>query len=468
MANLSYFQDTAFQDLLLALACRDQVMLRQCGSMLTAKDFRPLQGQPNGQQRWVIAQIAFEYWLKYKEPVSDLLPSEVKAYCGKANLAERQVQDLVKYAETLIAKKLVGTSSVVERALTYKKERLKAATIQQLIEEQQSGTLSDERWVELSRKAIEVVHGGNHEVSDYLEGLDGRMIRRANTRLHRHPSLMIQPLDQLVHAIARGELGLVLAPFKRGKSLCLIWIALAYIIQRLNVLYITLEDPKDEVEDRLDQCVTGLTGENLRDVELENIVRKRYQRFRRYVKAKLHVVDGTEGDVSVAVIDDMVEQERQKGFLVDAVIVDYDDEIKPPRKQAERRFEFADIYVALRQLAARRRMFLWTAAQTQRDTEELKVITANKLAEDISKVRKVTMAFSIGKGEWGEHSFYLYVAAHKTDQSHVGCNIFANPAKGMFYNHLRTLRKNIRLAEKWDSETSASESRAILGEYDDS
>jgi replicative DNA helicase len=445
--STSYFQDSAFQDHLLALAVRDQQTLRTCGRLLTAKDFRPLQGASNGQQRWVVAQMAFDYYQKYREPVGDLLLAEVKSHCVKMGLSGKQAQVLIEYAESLLKRKLVGTASIIEKAVEYKKDRLKAQTIQRIIEEQQAGTLTDERWAELSRKALEVVHGNGLPISDYFNELDQRILRRSQQR-NKYPLLLIEPLDDMIHTIARGEMGLVIAPYKRGKSLFLLWIALAYVIQRLNVLFITLEDPKEEVEDRLDMAVTGMSMPNLKKREYDPIVRKRFQSFRRLIRSKLSIVDGTQGTVSVRTIDDIIDQEREKGFLVDAVIVDYDDEILPPEKKEHRRFEFADIYANLRQLAARRHLFLWTAAQTQRNTEELRVISADKLAEDISKVRKVTMAISIGQGEWGEDSVYLHVAAHKTDKSQVGTNIYTRRDRGMFYDRFRTQRRLRSTAEE--------------------
>jgi len=221
---------------------------------------------------------------------------------------------------------------------------------------------------------------------------------------------MIDPLDELIRGIGRGHLGVWLAYLKRGKSIALNHTALAYILQGLNVLYFTLEDPIDEVENRFDGAITSLPMKAL--VNKPKKVRLRFDRFIRLVRSHLKIVDGTEGGMSVTRIEEIWERERNRGFTADAVLIDYDDEIKPPRKQEERRFEFADIYRSLRRFAAHKQVIVWTAAQTGRQTENMKIITAAATAEDISKIRKATLAIGIGKGDWGEHSRYLYVAAH--------------------------------------------------------
>ena len=159
------------------------------------------------------------------------------------------------------------------------------------------------------------------------------------------------------------------------------------------------------------------------------------------MRSRLKIIDGTEGGISVLRIEEIWERERNRGFTADVVVIDYDDEIKPPRKQEERRFEFADIYRSLRTFAAQKQVIVWTAAQTGRKTENMKVITAAATAEDISKIRKATLAIGIGKGDWGENSRYLYVAAHKFDKMHVGCNIMGDFGSGIFYDREATMRE---------------------------
>jgi hypothetical protein len=272
--------------------------------------------------------------------------------------------------------------------------------------------------------------------------LEGRISRRVmQMRRQRFPVLLIDPIDRLVRVIARKHLGLILAPYKRGKSMCFIWIALAYVLQSLNVLYFTLEDSQEDVEDRFDAAITNLPMSRL--TEVPEKVRERFAHFKKLLRSRLKVVDGTDGSISIPAIENTWEQERNRGFVADVIIVDYDDEIRPVKKQTDRRMEFADIYRDYRQFLSRHDLIGWTASQTSRKSEDMKVIGGQQTAEDISKIRKCTFAMSLGKGDWGDNSLFLWIAAHKLDQMLVGANIITSKEKSVFYDREATMAREV-------------------------
>jgi replicative DNA helicase len=218
----------------------------------------------------------------------------------------------------------------------------------------------------------------------------------------------------------------------------LMWVAIAYMMQRLNVLYVTLEDPGEDVEDRFDAAITHLQLDSLR--EKEAAVRKRVARFRSIVRGRLRVYDGTESHVTVADLEQYYLEQREMGFAADALIVDYDDELKAGKRHHERRLELAEIYRDLRRLAGRYRLLVWTAAQTQRGTDDKKVLTGDTLAEDISKARKVSLLLSLGQGDLGEESIHIYVAAHKYDRQRIGCTVISDKSRMLIYDRQKTLK----------------------------
>jgi hypothetical protein len=435
----SYWRDDAFQEKLVAFLCRDRNFLRECAHLLEADDFKPRkQGEP--LENWIIASKALEYWRRYHEPVGGMLRTEMLDYCRKTNAGTHQKERLLEVVENVQRNhRLVAVDALAEKVIDYKKERMKAQSIQTLVELHEQGKLTDERWLEQCYAAIVNFGRLGYEAHDYFEGLEDRILRRRMARGRRFPYLMIDPLDELIRIVGRGHVGLWLAYLKRGKSIALNHTSLAYILQGLNVLHFTLEDPIDEVENRFDSAITSLPIKSL--IEQSDKIRLRFERFLRLVRSRLKIIDGTEGGISVLRIEEIWERERNRGFTADVVVIDYDDEIKPPRKLEERRFEFADIYRSLRTFAAQKQVIVWTAAQTGRKTENMKVITAAATAEDISKIRKATLAIGIGKGDWGENSRYLYVAAHKFDKMHVGCNIMGDFGSGIFYDREATMRE---------------------------
>ncbi len=435
----NFFDDEDFQDSLVALLCRDPKLLQDCSHILTPSDFKPLRGMRWGRPRWVVAEQALSYYQKYHEPPGRLLKAHVLEYIHSIGMADRQVQEIRDYLKFLRVLKPESPAAISDKVIHYKRQRLKAQTIQEMVNLQSSGELTDEKWYELSRKAVSTFEHQEHLSTDYFENLANRMERRRlhNSSSNHLPVLFIDPLDSLIRKmLGPGQFGTVLAPPKRGKSLFLEWIALAYVIQHLNVLYFTLEDPQSEVEDRFDAAVTRVPIHRLS--EKPSTVQRRFRQYRRIVRSKLRIVDGTQGGVSVPRIEQIMLRERESGFMPDALIVDYDDEIVPTAKHKERRFEFADIYRDLRQLAARYQLIVWTAAQTQRGTESLKILSGDRLAEDYSKIRKVTVALGLGQGDWCPDSIYLYVAGHKHDIQHVGCHIVPDKSRMIIYDREKT------------------------------
>jgi hypothetical protein len=279
--------------------------------------------------------------------------------------------------------------------------------------------------------------------TDFFNKFQDRNVRRVRGDVAKYPYLMIEPLDVLVRTICRGQVGLVMAPWKGRKSLMLLWIALAYSLQGLRVLYYTLEDPLITVEDRLDSMITRVPVKML--TEKASVVARRFPRFKRFVTNNLRLIDATgETGLSIVQVNADVRALRESGYDVDAVIIDYDDEIQPVRKNQDRRFEFAEIYRHMRKSAATLDVLWWTAAQTNKLSEHKRIITGSDLAEDVSKARKVSFALGIGKGDWGKNSNYLYVAAHKNDYQFVGCNIMGDPERVLFYDHDKTMRRLAR------------------------
>lgn len=434
------FDDADFLNRLIKLLATDSDTLTKCGLLLSPNDFKPLVGTKWGRTRSIFAACALAHFKKYSEPAGKLLFSEAIAHAQKLNFGEKQIAEIKEFWKHQHALNVTSPDAIIDMVLSYKQERLIASAIQEVTNLHSSGLLTQEKWNEITRKPYELTTNHQGLIDHFSEAeTKQRILRRqtAGSQYIRFPYVFIDPLDSLVRMIGRKEMGLILAPYKRGKSLFLLWIAVAYVIQHLNVILITLEDPKNEVEDRLDAIIANVPIKKLADFPRR--ITNTTNRYRQSFGAEIRVKDGTDG-LTVDAIEQIYLQERAAGFIADAIIVDYDDEIVPSEKQKDRRFELADIYRALRRFGARHNLFLWTAAQTQRGTEELKIITGSKTAEDISKIRKVTIAIGVGKGDWGDNSLYLNIAAHKFDKGEIGTNICSNMARQLIYDREATIQ----------------------------
>lgn len=434
MAGL--IDDTGYQDSLLALVLNDRGFLRRHAQLLRAEDFKP---NMNGEStdRWIIAAKALDHYAKYKEPIGKLIGVELRNHVRLARFGKDRAKELATLARNLLADtpdpKAVG-DKLIEWKVTV--ERTKA--IEEIIELNAAGELTTDAFAKIARKVAQVEDGIELEIDDYFETLEQRIARRVYQKDRRFPALMIDPYDREVRAVARGHLGLIMAPYKRGKSLMLIWIARSYCLQGFNVLYFTLEDPREDVEDRFDAAIAEIPVKELN--QDSSLLRRRFKRFKRFVRSKLKIIDATEEGISMARVRQIYEQERERGFAADAIIIDYDEEIIPEKTyKGGRRFEFDEIYRSFRRFCAQEQLLGWTAAQTQRGTRNLKILTGDEIGEDIGKAKKVACALALGKGEFSESGIYLHVAAHKFDKGDVGVEIVPDFERMLIYDREATL-----------------------------
>ena len=447
----SGFKDQDFQQHLVAFRCKDRNFLRKTSGLLEADDFKPKKKGGEGQEYHVLADLALRHWNDYGEPIGGLLSTYVKDYCWEKKVGSKLKNRLLDVvADIKSNNSLVAAEALEEKVMQYKRRRAKAHAIQEMLDLQEKGELTDDRFEQVTRNALKTF-SNTFKIYDYLRGVEKRITRRRHDLAKKYPYLLIDPLDEAIRVTPRGTLAMLLAKWKTGKSVGLIWIATAFTMQGYNVLYITLEDPKEEVEDRFDASLTGLKTRQL--PELPKRLRKRFKRVKERLRGRIKIVDGTEGGITVRRIEDIYEQQRNRGFVADLIVVDYDDEIVPPvryKGDSARRQEFADIYRALRQLASKLDVWLWTAAQAKGRTKHQMVVSGEDTAEDISKIRKVAFCLGIGDGpkDWGLNSRHLYVAAHKFDKMKVGWNIVGDFERTVFYDREATERLALKSKKK--------------------
>lgn len=449
----SYWRDPEFQQQIVAALCRDRNFLKRVSGLLSASDFKPRRNSGEGPEVGIIAEKALDWWQKYREPIGGMLKSEIQEhiYQNKDKIGRKTKDKLLGMLEEIRSNhSLVAVEALEHKVRVYKNRRAKQHAIMKLIEMQEKGELEgeqgDARFQRVIQETLENFKS-DYKVTSFFSAkeLGHRILRRQQELGKRWPTLLIPEIDNHVRAITRKGLGLVLALYKVGKSICLIWIAHAMAWQGYNTLFFTLEDPKELVEDRLDALFTGMSMSELS--ERPHKLKRRLKKARERILGRIKIIDATDGGWTVARIEEAWEAERNRGFTADCVIIDYDDEIQAVGKypgESARRMQFAEIYRDLRGFAARNELFVWTAAQTKRGSENRMIVRGGDVAEDISKIRKVSFCLGVGAGpsEWkSDDARHLFIAAHKFDKQHMGWNIMGSFAHAMFYDREATQKK---------------------------
>jgi len=447
---MAYFRDRDFQERLLALLSTNRKFIRKTVGLLTIEDFKQRDNESDktwGWARETTARIILDYWKDYRQPIGGMLKTfaldEIRAKSAK--LGSTQRKELLTLVEKLKDPELAVAADAMElKIVRYKERQQMRNCIDEMLDLQATNELTPE---EFRRLASTVMSGVVRDTKaiEYKTTIDERIKRRESERDRKYPKLYIDPLDVKVRCIPRGQVGMVLAKYKKGKSAFFVHLAQAFAYQGLKVMFFTLEDPKETVEDRLDSSLCGIRLQNL--PLKAYVVRKRFLNQIETMQGSIKVVDGTGGGWTVERMIQTVDQERNRGWETDVVLVDYDEQIEPPHRfkgDNALRMQSHEIYIELVRWAARDQIWLWTASQATIAKYDKVIITGDEQAEDKSKIRKVGICLSIGAGpaELGDpdNTRYLYVAANRFGRMMIGWPIVGEFNKAIFYDQEETER----------------------------
>lgn len=150
--NEHWWDDTNFQDNLVALLVQDPETCETCGPLLSPEDFRPPKGTRDGRSRWMTAERALEYFQKHNEPLGKLARADLLQYATQLSLGAPEVAELKEYLKRLQALKPVAPDALGEKVIRFKSEVLKTRALDEAIDLQAAGQLTDKKWEELFAK----------------------------------------------------------------------------------------------------------------------------------------------------------------------------------------------------------------------------------------------------------------------------------------------------------------------------
>ena len=178
-----------------------------------------------------------------------------------------------------------------------------------------------------------------------------------------------------------GEYGLVIAPYRGGKSAVLVNFGAQGVLLGKRVLHVSLEMSRALVQMRYDMRFGAVTTQ-----ELLRMQKRRVREIRNRVVdtgGKLMILDHSHRKMTPSTLERVIEQTGP----YDLVILDY---IKPMRsdRKLEGRFEIEDVTLELRRIASFYHIPIWCAAQTNREgVGQRGDFSGAHVGEDISQVQ---------------------------------------------------------------------------------
>jgi replicative DNA helicase len=337
----------------------------------------------------IIAQFVKEYYKKFEAtPSFDTLEQIVKSEVSQ-ELIQKIVLDTVKQIKDVTYE---GSSFVQEKALKFcKQQELQKAMerAQKIISE---GDFESYDKVEgLVRDALQVGQLDDG-VTDIFSGLDTVLEDD-----YRHPIPMgIPGIDKLLKGgLAKGEIGVILAPTGVGKSTILTKIANTAYNLGYNVLQIFFEDNPKIIQRKHFTLWTGIAPDDL-NLHKETVLSK-IEEVKNTMSNKLILNKLPSDTYTMPQIKSQVRKMIADGTKIDLVLLDYIDCLVPDKNLGDEWKSEGSVMRGFEAMCHELNLVGWTATQGNRSSISSEVVTTDQMGGSIKKAQVGHVIISIAK-----------------------------------------------------------------------
>jgi len=258
------------------------------------------------------------------------------------------------------------------------------------------------------RKALMIGERSENMGSMYYDGTEERVARRSsgNDRESLCVSTGIAALDRkLGGGLAPGELGILMGPMKRGKTLCAINFAKgALSLGGRNVVHYTLESSEDRTQTLYDAMLSGVERDRLRSCP-DEVMGKVKSFFESEVNGRLLVKYFPANSCSAWDIEMHLQKIKLcNDFVPGLLIIDYLGLLKP----ADYRMMGSDggkyaaygiITKELLSLAQRGNYAIWLIHQSTRGSLRKEQVDLDDSGDSIEPMRDADVILTIGQND---------------------------------------------------------------------
>lgn len=367
-----------------------------------------------------IAEVVCSFYTKHKElPTKEAITHELEDQVAPG----RQITEYKEELQAVYSKVGVNARYYQDKAVEFARVQAVGNAIKESVPLLEIGQVD-----EIGRLVSDALQQGNalnsSEHYDYFLEAQTRTVdylREKGTGVERVPT-GFYPLDELMHGgLGRGELGILVALPKHGKTTTLVNMAAHSLILEKKVVYATLELSKRMIASKFD---TRLFGRSLDEIKTKP------KQFAIAIKSmadqlhgKLHILEYPTKGMTVERLGAAI----LKLGGADVVFVDYGQLIKPSVKREELRHELSGIYEGLRRLAGELSVPVWTAHQANRMGTVSRVLLPEHIAEDFNALAIADIGISINQTDEerrnGKLRLYNMLSRLGPSGVQVDCNV---------------------------------------------
>jgi len=336
-----------------------------------------------------IIQLLKEYYVKYDcSPSFETLYQVVKSEFPQ-EIMLKVLNDTIKQVQD---SPIDGGDFVQDKALKFcKQQELQKAIVrsQKILD---SGEFENyEKLEELFRAAIQIGEN-NNKVEDVFTNLDDVLDED-----FRHPIPMgISGLDKLLKGgLAKGEIGVILAPTGVGKTTVLSKIANSAFNHGYNVLQLFFEDNPKVIQRKHFTMWTGIVPDEL-PFHREEVLEKARQ-VKEEMTNRLYLKKLASDTHTMTQIKNMIRKMIADGHKIDMILVDYIDCIVPDKNLGDEWKSEGSVMRGFEALCHELSVVGWTATQGNRSSISSEVVTNDQMGGSIKKAQVGHVIISIAK-----------------------------------------------------------------------
>jgi replicative DNA helicase len=337
----------------------------------------------------IIIQMVKEYYLKYDHtPSFETLEQITKSELQQA-VASKIVLDTIKKIKDA---PIDGVGFVQEKALKFCKQQ----ELQKVM-----------------GKAQKIIDGGEFENYDTLEEMvkTALQVGAKDTSMldvfsnldqvleedYRHPIPMgIPGIDRLLKGgLAKGEIGVILAPTGVGKSTVLTKISNHAFNLGFNVLQIFFEDNPKVIQRKHFTLWTKVHPDDLSEKKEE--VMKRVIEIEESMPNKLILKKLPSDTMTMLQIKNQIRKMVSDGIKVDMIVLDYIDCIVPDKNLGDEWKSEGSVMRAFEAMCHEMNIVGWTATQGNRSSISSEVVTTDQMGGSIKKAQVGHVIISVAK-----------------------------------------------------------------------
>jgi replicative DNA helicase len=336
-----------------------------------------------------LLQLVKEYYVKYDcTPSYETLSQMVKSEFPQ-ELMLKILNDTIKQIQTA---PIEGASFVQEKSLKFCKQQelQKAITKSQKILD--SGEFENyDKLEELVRSALQVGESGN-KIEDVFQNLEDVL-----NEDFRHPIPMgITGIDKLLKGgLAKGELGVILAPTGVGKTTVLSKIANSAFNNGYNVLQLFFEDNPKVIQRKHFTMWTGIPPDDL-PLHREEVLEKARQ-VKEEMTNKLFLKKLPSDQFTMTQIKNMIRKMVADGHKIDMIVLDYIDCIVPDKNMGDEWKSEGSVMRGYESMCHELNVVGWTATQGNRSSISSEVVTTDQMGGSIKKAQVGHVIISVAK-----------------------------------------------------------------------